>query len=44
MDEDEALLKAGDYPVQRGTNCAWSNRTDKTCRVAFVLVNSEPGG
>ncbi len=44
MDEGETLLKAGDCLVQRGTNHAWSNRTDGPCRVAFILVSSEPGG
>ena len=44
MDEGETLLKAGDCLVQRGTNHAWSNRTDQPCRVAFILVNAEAGG
>ena len=29
MEEGEALMKAGDVLVQRGTNHAWSNRSDK---------------
>lgn len=41
MDEGEALLKAGDVLVQQGTNHAWSNRTNKPARVAFVLVDVE---
>lgn len=41
MDEGEALLKAGDVLVQRGTNHAWSNRTNEPARVAFVLVDAE---
>jgi hypothetical protein len=44
MDEGETLLKAGDCLIQRGTNHAWSNRTDTPCRVAFILVNAEAGG
>ena len=44
MDKGETLLKAGDCFVQRGTNHAWSNRSDKACRVAFTLVSAEPGG
>ena len=28
MDEGEVLLKAGDVLIQRGTNHAWSNRTE----------------
>ena len=42
MDEDEALLKAGDGLVQRGTNHAWSNRSDRPCRMAFILVGAHP--
>jgi len=40
MDEGEVLLKAGDCLVQRGTNHAWSNRTDAPCRIAFVLIDA----
>jgi hypothetical protein len=43
MDEGDTLLKAGDCLIQRGTNHAWSNRTDTPCRVAFILVNAHPG-
>jgi hypothetical protein len=42
MDEGEVLLKAGDVLIQRGTNHAWSNRTDMPCLVAFVLIDAEP--
>jgi hypothetical protein len=42
MDEGEVLLKAGDVLVQRGTNHAWSNRTDHVATLAFVLVDAEP--
>ena len=42
MDEGETLLRAGDCLIQRGTNHAWSNRTDRPCRVAFVLVSAHP--
>ena len=42
MDEGEVLLKAGDVLIQRGTNHAWSNRTDDSAYVAFVLVDAEP--
>ena len=43
MDDGERLLRAGDSLVQRGTNHAWSNRADGPCRVAFVLVDADPG-
>src|SRR5581483_3139915 len=42
MDEGEVLLKQGDVLIQRGTNHAWSNRTDKIATLAFVLVDAEP--
>jgi mannose-6-phosphate isomerase-like protein (cupin superfamily) len=42
MDEGEVLLKAGDVLIQRGTNHAWSNRTDAVAVVAFVLIDAEP--
>ena len=42
MDEGEVLLKAGDVLIQRGTNHAWSNRTDDPCYVAFVLIDADP--
>ncbi len=42
MDEGETRLAAGDCLVQRGTNHAWSNRTDRPCRVAFILVSAHP--
>ena len=35
LDTEEVHLKAGDTVVQRGTNHAWSNRTNKLCVVAF---------
>ena len=42
MDEGELLLKAGDVLIQRGTNHAWSNRTEQPCCIAFVLIDAEP--
>ncbi len=42
MDEGEVLLKAGDVLIQRGTNHAWSNRTDAPAYLAFVLIDAEP--
>lgn len=39
MDEGEALLRAGDVLIQRGTNHAWANRSDRTARIAFVLID-----
>ena len=42
MEEGEVLLKQGDVLVQRGTNHAWSNRSDETATLAFVLIDAEP--
>ncbi|MFK4048061.1 cupin domain-containing protein [Roseomonas mucosa] len=39
LDDQEVHLHAGDVVVQRGTIHAWSNRTDKPCRMAFILVD-----
>jgi mannose-6-phosphate isomerase-like protein (cupin superfamily) len=41
LDEGEVLLRAGDCLVQRGTNHAWSNRSDFPCTIGFVLVSAE---
>jgi quercetin dioxygenase-like cupin family protein len=41
LDDSEVLLKAGDVIVQRGTDHAWANRSDKVCRVAFILVDGK---
>ena len=32
-------LLPGDVVVQRGTNHAWANRSDRPCRIAFVLLD-----
>lgn len=42
LDEGEVLMRAGDVMVQRGTNHAWANRSDKPCAVAFVLIDAAP--
>jgi hypothetical protein len=44
LDEEECLLKAGDVVVQRGTAHSWSNRSDRTCRMAFLLLGALPAG
>jgi mannose-6-phosphate isomerase-like protein (cupin superfamily) len=43
MDEGETLMRAGDVLVQRATNHSWSNRSGRPCRMAFVLLDLEPG-
>ena len=44
MDQSTVKLKAGDILIQRGTNHAWVNRSDKRSRVAFVLIDAKPLG
>ena len=41
MDEGETCMKAGDVLIQRGTHHAWSNRTDRPCRMAFILIDAD---
>jgi quercetin dioxygenase-like cupin family protein len=41
LDDSEVQLNAGDMVIQRGTNHAWSNRSDKPCIIAFILVDGE---
>jgi hypothetical protein len=40
VDEGEIALKAGDVVVQRGSNHGWSNRSGRTCRMAFVMIDA----
>ncbi len=42
LDEDETLMRPGDVLIQRGTYHAWSNRSDKICRMLFILIDAEP--
>ncbi len=42
LDEGETLMRPGDVLIQRGTYHAWSNRSDKPCRMLFVLIDAEP--
>jgi hypothetical protein len=42
LDEDETLMRPGDVLIQRGTYHAWSNRSDRICRMAFILIDAEP--
>lgn len=39
LDDSEVHLNAGDVVVQRGTDHAWENRSDRPARMAFVLVD-----
>lgn len=39
MDVGETVVRAGDIVIQRGTNHGWANRSDRNCRIAFVLID-----
>ncbi len=41
MDDTEIHMKPGDVLIQQGTNHAWVNRSEKICRVAFVLIDAQ---
>jgi len=41
LDQEETTLQAGDIVIQRGTNHAWANRSDKHCRIAFILLDGQ---
>ena len=42
LDEDETLMRPGDVLIQRGTYHAWSNRSDRVCRMLFILIDAAP--
>jgi hypothetical protein len=39
LDDSEVVLEQGEFVVQRGTIHAWTNRTDRICRMAFILTD-----
>ncbi|HCP55347.1 MAG: cupin [Pseudomonadaceae bacterium] len=41
LDGEEVHLKRGDVVVQRGTNHAWSNRTEAMSRMVFILLDGQ---
>jgi len=41
LDDSEAVLRAGDVAVQRGTSHRWENRSAAPARVAFILVDGQ---
>ena len=41
LDEGETTVRAGDIVIQRGTNHGWANRSDRMCRVAFILIDGK---
>jgi quercetin dioxygenase-like cupin family protein len=43
LDTEEVHLKTGDFVVQRGTNHAWSNRTDQPAVLAIAVHDATYG-
>ena len=41
-DVDEVLMRPGDSVVIRGTNHAWSNRSDKPCLMVGCMIDATP--
>ncbi len=41
LDDSEVTLRKSDVVVQRGTNHAWENRSDKLARLAFFHIDAE---
>lgn len=41
LDGEDVHLKRGDIVVQRGTNHAWSNRTEQMARMVFILLDGQ---
>lgn len=41
LDREETVIKAGDIVIQSGTNHAWANRSEKNCRIAFILIDGQ---
>lgn len=43
LDDGEVVqVRAGDVVVQRGTNHAWFNASDRPVRFAWILIDAEP--
>jgi hypothetical protein len=41
MEDGETLMKEGDVLIQRGTFHSWDNRSDRTCRLIFVMLGGK---
>jgi len=39
LDVGETIVRAGDIVIQRGTNHGWANRSNRRCRIAFILID-----
>ena len=43
-DVDEVLMRPGDTVIIRGTNHAWSNRSDSPCLLVGTMIDATPPG
>jgi uncharacterized cupin superfamily protein len=43
LDDSEVTLRRSDVVVQRGTDHAWENRSDRPARLAFFHIDAEFG-
>ena len=41
LDDQDVVLKEGDVVIQRGTNHAWSNRSDQPVLMLYVLIDGK---
>ena len=41
VDDGETTVRTGDIVIQRGTNHGWANRSEKNCRIAFILIDGQ---
>ena len=41
LDDSEVHLKPGSVVVQRGTNHAWANRSNKPCRMLYIQMDGK---
>ncbi|HSG55210.1 MAG TPA: cupin domain-containing protein [Paracoccaceae bacterium] len=39
LDKGETTVRAGEIVIQRGTNHGWANRSDRNCRIVFILID-----
>ena len=39
LEDTDVVLRAGDVVIQRGTNHSWSNRSNKVCRMLYILID-----
>jgi len=40
LSDSERVLRPGDVVIQRGTDHAWENRSEKPARMVFILIDA----